>query len=241
MHEKSTFVEVEYNINEKINALVTEGETLVNAVEMVNNTTKAHATSVIFEGAKINWEKLIYGVFYPVATLEDGKLVEDTEVKRLSVNDCFILKANKKSTKTVVPSKILTLVRLFGVNLVSNKYTILEDETLANLVIHKKYNIVGAQYDCFTCETANSVNQLEKQFAILLEYFFGKDNAPKARKTYVKHLREMYVKAINDGYRNGNEINLLQLIINHAYDNAIGKEYIVKSGLDAHRAPKENK
>ena len=235
-HENTTFITVDFDINEKVNALVADGTTLFDAVEMVNSITKNLAVAEIVTADGIKWDKLVYGVIYPVATLDDGQLTEENSFKAVKVSDCFILRANKNSEKTVIPSKLLTLVKAFGVNITESKYSDIADDTLPKLISYAKFNNI---YDCFTCETKTSINQLEKQFAIFLEYFFGKDNAPQARKTYVKHLKEQYIKAVTDGYRNGNEIALLQLIINHAYDNATRKEYTIKSGLDAHRKPKE--
>ena len=235
-HENTTFVTVDFDINEKVNALVADGTTLFDAVEMVNSITKNLAVAEIVTADGIKWDKLVYGVIYPVATLDDGQLTEENSFKAVKVSDCFILRANKNSEKTVVPSKLLTLVKAFGVNITTAKYTDIADDTLPKLISYAKFNNI---YDCFTCETCTSVNQLEKQFDIFLKFFFGNDTEIQARKTYVKHLKEQYIKAVTDGYRNGNEIALLQLIINHAYDNATRKEYTIKSGLDAHRKPKE--
>lgn len=235
-HENTTIISAEFNINEKVNTLINDGSALADAVEIVNSITKKSAIDTIITANGIKWESLVYGVLYPVAVIEDGKLNEENSFKAVKVSDCFILRANKNSEKTVIPSKLLTLVRAFGVNVTESKYTDIADDTLPKLINYAKFNNI---YECFTCETRTSVNQLEKQFATFLEYFFGKDNAPQARKTYVKHLKEQFIKAVTDGYRNGNEIALLQLIINHAYDNATGKEYTVKSSLDSHRKPKE--
>lgn len=235
-HENTVIITVDFDLNEKVNALVASGETLVNSVEMVNNTVKNLAIAEIITADGIKWDRLVYGVIYPIAVIEDGELTEENSYKAVKVSDCFILRANKNSEKTVIPSKLLTLVKAFGVNITESKYSDIADDTLPKLVSYAKFNNI---YDCFTCDTKSSVNQLEKQFDIFLKFFFGNDTEVKARKTYVKHLKEQYIKAVTDGYRNGNEITLLQLIINHAYDTATRKEYTVKSGLDAHRKPKE--
>lgn len=234
-HEKTTLITADFDMLEKVNALKADGMTTAEAVEAVNNTIKQKAVNVIVTANGFEWEKLIYGVIYETLVLNDGNIDDETVFKALKVSDCFILKANKKSTKSVLPVKLLTLVKAFGVNVTEAKYTELADETLPRMYTYTKYDV---KYDCFTCETKTSVNQLEKQLGIFLEYFF-KENAPKARKTYVKHLKEQYIKAVTDGYRNGNEIALLQLIINHCYDCVTAKEYTIKSGLEAHKKPKE--
>lgn len=235
-HENTTILTADFDLHEKVNALMAEGLTAFESVETVNNTMKQLAINTVVTADSIKWNNIVYGVIYETLDFADGEISDETVFKALKVSDMFILKANKNSTKSVLPTKLLTLVRAFGVNVTSSKYTDLADETLPKLMSYAKYDV---KYDCFTCETKSSVNQLEKQFDVFLKFFFGNDTEIKARKTYVKHLREQFVKAITDGYRNGNEIALLQLVINHSYDCAIGKEYTVKSGLDAHKKPKE--
>jgi hypothetical protein len=233
-HENTMLITNE-NLHEKANALINKGISLLESVEIVNGTMRQTAVNEVITANGIRWDILVYGVMYEVLTVTDGKIDEETAFKPLKVSDCFILKANKNSNKTVIPSKLLTLVKAFGINVTDAKYGDLADDTLPKMVTYTKYN---TEYECFTCETSTSVNQLEKQFQIFLDIFMG-ENVAKSRKTYVKHLKEQYVKAVTDGYKNGNEVALLQLIINHAFDATIGKLYTVKSGLEAHKKPKE--
>lgn len=228
-------VTAEFNMVEQYETLVSNGMAGEDALKTVNDIVKKDAFGYIVNKAGVNWQQLINGVIYE-------QLTEDLQVdiKPLKVSDIFILKTNKNSYKVVIPADLFTFVESFAVNILDAEITALNDETLAKLHIYTKYM---PNLECFKCETRTSNNMLEKQFQELLNYFYSNDTtkAPQAKKTYIKHLAKMYLKANKNGYKAGNAINMLQLIIDHAYDCKIGKQYEVKSGLASHKAPKENK
>jgi len=217
---------------EKVNKLVDDGMTKFDALMQVNNIVKSQAVDAIVTVDGINWSQLIDGVIYE--QLDDNN---EPTFKTLKVSDLFILKANKNSNKSVIKNDLYTMLECFGANILEAELSSIDDETLAKMVVHTKY---VPSLECFTCNTCTSINQLEKQFAEFLVYFLG-ENAPQAKKTYVKHLKRQYVSANKKGYRNGNALALLQLVINHAYDCKHNIAYEVKSGLASHKAPKNDK
>lgn len=233
-HKNSVIIDANGNLIDNVNIAVKDGKTLAQAIEEVNNGEKMKAFNQFFDGKVYNWALLTYGIYY--ANVND----DNTEVvtKKLSVNDCCILKANKKSYKALIPTKILTPVKVFGVNVADAKRLNIgiDDGTITKLAVNAKYNITE---ECFTCDTCTSINQLEKQMQYICNTMYGNDFV-KIKKSYVRHLVEQFTKAINDGYRNGNEIALMQLIVNHTYDAIINKVYDNKSSLEMHRKPKEN-
>lgn len=232
-HVNTLEVMSSFNMLEKFESLVTDGMTQDEALETVNSMVRASATAKITTVNGIKWAQLVDGVLYEQLTL-DG----ETTSKMLRVSDLFILKANSKSTKTVIKSDLFVMLESFGVNLLDAEIDSLDDDTLFKLKVYTKHQ---PAFECFTCDTCTSNNMLEAQLQEFFNYFYGVDSAPKALKTYVKHLKKMYIKASKEGYKNGNALALLQLIINHAYDCKYGIKYEVKSALASHKAPKNDK
>ena len=231
-HENATFLTDE-NIVERFNALITTGANIDDVVENLNNDSKKQAALMMID-KPIKWDKLLYGVYYQIINPDD---TESVDFKKLMMFDCFVLKLNKKSYKQLIPTKILNRLKVFAVNVANNKRLALDDSTLKALKVNARINELEK---CFYCDTAHSINSLEEQFQVIASLMLG-ENAPKMRKTYVRHLIEQFTIAYTDGYKNGNEIKFLQLVVNHLYDCATGKQYENKSGLDLHRVPKENK
>ncbi len=234
-HENSVVL-VHENATEFIENLVKDGTTRVDAVATFNDLNKKKAfDKIVGVDKSINWLQMVFGVYFPVANENDDEI----KTRKLSANDCFILKSNKKSYKVLIPKKILHRIEMFGVNVAKNKYENigLDDNEIKALKVNA--NINGLE-KCFTCENAHSMNNLEEQFKIILDLLLG-ENAKDftVRKKYVRHLVEQFTVAYGDGYKNGNEIKLLQLVFNHAFDCFIKKDYENKSGLQLHREIKE--
>lgn len=228
----TTTVTANFLMVNEYETLVSNGTSSFDALTTVNNRVKQLAFDTVITKNGILWSALVDGVKYEqlTDTLEPA-------TKMLKVNDVFILKSNKNSYKKVLAGDLYTMLECFGANVLECEISALDDDTLTKMTIYNKY--IPA-LDCFTCDTRTSVNQLEKQMQEFFNYFFG-DKAPKAKKSHVKHLKRQYVLANKNGYRNGNALVLLQLIINHAYDCKHNIQYVVKSGLNSHKAPKENK
>lgn len=228
-------ITADFDMQERFETLVNNGMDRETALKTVNDAVKIDAFNAIVTKDGVNFPQFIYGVDYE--QFDPDNTADPVQVKRLKVNDIFILKPHKNSYKAVISLDLLTIIEAFGVNLLDGELTALDDETLAKLHIYTKY--IPA-LECFKCETRTSNNKLEEQFQEILKYFYG-DSAPQAKKTYIKHLAKVYLKANKNGYKAGGALNLLQVIIDHAYDCKTGKQYEVKSGLASHKAPKESK
>lgn len=220
----------DFSMVEKFNELCAT-ITKEDALKQVNELVKTQAINKIITLKGVNWVQFIDGVIYEQIN-EDGEPI----FKNLKVNDLFILKANKNSTKKVLASDLFVLLECFGCNVLDAELNALEDDTLRKMNVYTKH--VPA-FKCFTEETRTGNNSLEEQFQIFLDFFYKGAEVPKARKTYIKHLKRQYVTATKNGYKNGNALALLQLVINHAYDCKHNITYEVKSGLTSHKAPKE--
>lgn len=206
--------------------LIENGTSHDDALKNVNDRVKFVAVNTIVNGKNVNINQLVDGVQYEQLA-ENG----DTIFKMLRVNDIYILKANKNSKKLVLNADIVTLLECFGCNLLDAKLEDIKDDTLLKLKVHTQYI---PSLSCFTCDTRTSINQLEKQLQEIFTTLLG-ENAPQVKKTYVRHLKEQYTIANADGYKNGNILVLLQLIINHAFDTRYAVQYVIKSGLTTHR------
>lgn len=230
--EKTLDVMSTFSMKEKVENLVKGGATLDKAVKVVNS-----------ELNKVAFDKVVNNGVVDFLQLSDKVYVEqidenlDTYFAELKVNKIVIIKKNSKSTKILLPSKVKTLLTVFGANILDNKLALIGDESLP---LMKRFVKIDKKFDCFLCDTCTSNNKLEEQLQVIFNELFG-ENVIKAKKTYVAHLRESFVKAIPDGYKNGNELALLQLVLNHSFDAHYNIKYTVKSGLETHKEPKTNK
>ena len=227
----TTTINADFLMVNEYETLVSKGSNSTDALTTVNNRVKQLAFDTVVTSSGILWDKIRDGARYEQLT----DTLEPT-FKTLKINDIFILKSNKNSYKKVLAQDLYTMLECFGVNILECELSSIDDDTLAKMNVYTKYI---PEFDCFTCDTSTSVNQLEKQLQEFFTYMFG-ENAPKAKKSHVKHLKRQYVLANKNGYKNGNALVLLQLIINHAYDSKHNIQYVVKSGLNTHKAPKDN-
>lgn len=221
-----------FPMTDELAKLVANGMNHDDALKNVNDRVKFVAVGKVVNGKNVNLSQLVDGVQYEQLA-ENG----DTIFKMLRVNDIYILKANKNSKKLVLDKNITTLLECFGCNLLDAKLDDIADESLLRLKVHTQYI---PSLSCFTCDTRTSVNQLEKQLNEILVTLLG-ENAPQVKKSYVRHLKEQYTIANENGYKNGNILVLLQLIVNHAFDCRYSVEYVIKSGLNSHREIKSKK
>lgn len=208
----------------------------MHAINSINEQSLNDAIATIYTKDGIKWAKLVEGVTYDTLVIDDSNNI-DVAIKTVKVGDVFILKANSKSSKHVIPGDLYTMLECFGVNL-SNAYFNTLDNAIAKMHVYAKYI---PTMECFVNETCTSNNQLEKQLNEFITYFYGENTDIKAKKCYVVHLKQQFTKVTNTGYRNGNAINLLQLVINHVADCKNNTVYVAKSGLNSHKAPKDNK
>lgn len=229
--EKTMDVLASFSMKEKVENLVKGGATLDKAIEVVNAEVNNLAFDKVVDKKVVNWLQLVDKVF--VEQVNDNL---DTTFIPLKVSKVVILKKNKNSKKIVLDSKVKTLISVFGANLLDNEIESLKDETLPML---KRYIKLDKKFECFTCETRTSNNKLEEQLQVIFDLLVG-ENVIKAKKTYVTHLQKCYIKATESGYKAGNEMIVLQLVINHAFDARYNIKYNVESRLEVHKAPKEN-
>ena len=165
-------------------------------------------------------------------------------VKTVKMSDIFALKKTKNSAKIPLTegqfSQLYCTLEAFGANL-SEEYFSTKSDTPALLKVYLKF--AGLEPHTFN---GKSINALEKQLQIIFNTMLGADEfTPKAKKMYVRHLSEMFTRAIRttdrySGYKNGNAIQLLQLVVEHARDAKNGVNYGINSGLACHKAPIEN-
>lgn len=205
----------------------------IEVAEALNKKALSEAVASLWDGNSFKWEKLIDGVTYPCIDLEDkdSEMVKD---KLVLVRDVFCLKKTKNSNKSVLDSMMLGMVAQFGVNLgfaFANEHK----EVVSMLKVYTKFTDAPK---CFFGETSTSNNSLEKQLQVIADSMLGKD-AVKIKKMYVVHAKDSFIRANANGYKNGNEIALLQVIVNHIHDAKIGKVYKHDSKLIGHKEVKD--
>lgn len=230
---KTLEIMAKFSMKNELEKLVKSGMSKDDALKNVNERVKLVASNKLINNNIVDFNQLVDGVQYEQIT-ETGEPI----FRMLKVNDLYILKANKHSKKIVLNGDIVTLLECFGCNLLSAKLDEIGDDTLLKLKVYTKYQ---PALECFTCETSTSINQLEKQLDSIFVALLGEENAPKVKKSIVRHIKEQYTIANADGYKNGNILTLLQLIVNHAFDARYDVQYVVKSGLNSHKEIKSKK
>ena len=227
--EKTVEVMANFDLVKKFETLVSNGIDKDTALKTVNTEVETLAIEKVVTSNCVNFDQLINKVYYE-------QLRSDLTpcFRLLKANNLFILKANKKSNKIKLSDESITLLTVFGANLLDNKLDTL-DESILKI---KRYARAKAEFDCFTCETCTSKNKLEEQLQVIFDTMC---EGIKAKKSYVTHLQECYIKANEYGYKNGNEIVLLQLAIEHAFDCKYSVKYNIDSKLTIHKSPKESK
>ena len=199
----------------------------------MNRASLEGAIASLFNERAFDWLTLTKGVFYPVIDTEATDV--PVKMRTVKVSDVFSTRKTKNSKKREIPGTLFAMLEAFGVN-VCNEYVQTRSEFIAKLQVYSKYTNAP---DCFFCETASSVGKLEEQLQLIFNEMFSAENAPKAKKMYVRHLSDSFTKADKEGYRNGNAVKLLQVVVDHAQDALYNRKYAVKSGLASHKAPKE--
>ena len=144
------------------------------------------------------------------------------------------MRKTKNSTKAVLDNVTLAMVAQFGINLGMN-FADAHKDAVSMLKVYCKFSDAPKVFFGDTCTSNNS---LEKQLQVIADSMLGKD-AVKIKKMHIAHIRDSFIRANADGWRNGNEIALLQAIVNHIADAKMGKVYNHDSKLIGHREPKE--
>ena len=205
----------------------------VEVAETLNKKFLAEAVSTLWDGNTFKWNELINGVAYPCIDTEnkDTEFVKD---KFVLVRDCFCMRKTKNSTKAVLDSVILGMVAQFGVNL-GFAFADEHKEVVSMLKVYTKFTDAPK---CFFGDTCTSNNSLEKQLQVIADTMLGK-GAVKIKKMHVTHAKDTFIRATKNGYKNGNELALLQILVNHIADAKNGKVYKHDSKLIAHKEVKD--
>ena len=205
----------------------------VAVADAINKKSLALAVASLWDGNNFNWESMVKGVAYPFIDVED-KDAEIVKSKLVMVRDCFCLKKSKNSNKNTMSNVMLGMVAQFGLNLGMN-FADSHAEAVSMLKVYTKFTDAPK---VFFSENPSSNNSLEKQFQVIADSMLGKD-AVKMKKCHVVHAKDSFIRANAKGYKNGNEIALLQIIVDHIRDAKCGKVYNHDSKLMGHKAPKE--
>lgn len=212
----------------------TEAEAVAVA-EDINKKNLSLAVASLWDGDSFKWEKLIDGVKYYTIDTEADTEAEAVKEKTVLVRDCFCKKKTKNSTKAVVDSVLYAMVTTIGNNF---GVAFAEDhkEVISMLRVYTKFSNAPK---CFFEDTCHSNNSLERQLQVITDTMYGKAEAVKIKKMYVVHAKDTFVKTTKDGYKMGNEIALLQILVDHIADCKNGKKYIFTSKLDGHKEVKD--
>lgn len=207
--------------------------------EAMNKKSLAEAVSTLWNGEKFDWTKFVDGVKYLYINTEADTEAEAITEKAVLVRDIFCKKLSKNTTKKLVDPMLYAMVTTLGNNM-GIAFANDHKEVVSMLKVYTKFTDAPK---CFFGENASSNNAMEKQFQIIMDTMLGAENAPKAKKMYVTHAKDTFIRANKDGYKNGNEIALLQIIVDHVADCKNGKNYKFISKLDGHKEikPKDAK
>lgn len=228
----ATIITADFDMVKKYNDLVKKGESIEDALKVVNGMVKTMAVNSVKNGNHVDEQKIVDLVQYQQIDV-NGEFY----FKEVKAGDVFIKQENKKSNKVKVAQSRYCTLNAYGVNMSDAKLSDLADGVLGALKVYTQYL---PDIDCFTCDTRTSNNMLEKQLQVFADEILG-ENSVKITKHYSNHLKEEYVKATKKGYKIGDEIALLQLIYEHIRTCKNGIRYAVTSKLNAHKAPKETK
>lgn len=223
------------------------GKSAEEACEAVNTLAKFEAIKSAQAEPVSVLRQLIDGITYPAMRLKDGN--PDQITRALRARDFFALKDVKakddEPQKAKLDPVLFSMLAVFGKNAVEN-FTSSANGCVAMLKAYTQYKLVE-NIDCFTCETATSNGKLEEQLQSFAHALYGED-APQMRKAHVKMLKDSFIQAkranVNTGkisrYATGNEIALLECIIDRIHDAKIGiVTYKIDSRLATFRKPKD--
>lgn len=251
---KSTIADTTATTADKITARANlamrddNGELFANCadrLEKVNADLKRSACSVAVavDGA-IQWGKLVDGVVYFRFTVDDDGTAKPHKVE-LKVSDVLCKKETANSTKTAIPSDLFKLFAVFGGNL-SDHHTAEIAEYVDTLKRYNKYLLDDKLSYFYKAEptkegerTADptSKKSLERQLQYISDTILG-ENFVKIRTADIAHLSAEFNKVTKKGWKNGNEIALIQLIVEHIRNARNDIKYTKKSALDIHKAVK---
>lgn len=201
----------------------------------VTDSNLSVAVSTLWDGGKFRWDALVDGCKYFAIDANAENDADAVVEKVVLVRDVFCMRKTKASTKSVLDSMMLGMVAQFGINL-GMAFADSHADAVSMLKVYCKFTDAPK---CFFGENPNSKTSLNKQLQVIADAMLGKD-AVKMLKSHVAHIMDTFIRANADGWRNGNEIALLQAIVNHIADAKCGKVYKHDSKLMGHKAPKES-
>ena len=187
-----------YTVNnlDKLLTFKSQNKAFVEEAEKINSMAFNECRKAFFNDGKPQFTELAFteNFTYQYIEVENGKPIKGIESitiknKVLSVRDVFILKASKTSTKAVLDNGLKSLLDCTCGNLAKNYMA--DKENFGQVKIWGKYD---STLECFTCDTSDSINQLEKQVNRFFELLFG-ENAPIARKADVRILADSLTTA----------------------------------------------
>lgn len=193
------------------------------------------AVSTLWNGDKFRWDAMVDGCKYFAIDTNAETDADAVVEKVVFVRDVFCMRKTKASTKSVLDSMMIGMVAQFGINL-GMAFADSHADAVSMLKVYCKFTDAPK---VFFGENPNSKTSLNKQLQVIADTMLGKD-AVKMLKCHVTHIMDTFIRANADGWRNGNEIALLQVIVNHIADSKGGKVYKHDSKLMAHKAPKES-
>lgn len=200
----------------------------------INQHNLSVAVSTLWDGNTFRWDALVNGCKYFAIDANADNDADAVVEKSVAVRDVFCMRKTKASTKSVLDSVMLGMVAQFGINL-GMSFADSHADAVAMLKVYAKFTDAPK---CFFGENPSSKTSLNKQVQVIADSMLGKD-AVTMRKSHVQHIMDSFIRANADGYRNGNELALLQVIVNHVADAKVGKVYKYDSKLMGHKAPKE--
>ena len=207
----------------------------VAVAKSVTDTNLHLAIASLWNADSFRWDSLVDGCKY-FAIDADAENDADAVVEKIVlVRDVFCMRKTKNSTKSVLDSVMLGMVAQFGVNLGMN-FADSHADAVSMLKVYAKFTDAPK---CFFGENPNSKTSLNKQVQVIADSMLGKD-AVKMLKSHVQHIMDSFIRVNADGWKNGNELALLQVIVNHVADAKNGKTYKHDSKLMGHKAPKSN-
>ena len=234
-----------YTVNnlEKLLTFKSQNKGFIEEAEKINAMAFNECRKAFFNDGNPKYHELAFtdNFTYQYIEVESGKAIKGIESisiknKALSVRDVFILKASKTSTKAVLDNGLKSLLDCTCGNLAKNYMA--EKESFCQVKIWGKYDIT---LECFTCDTSDSINQLEKQVNRFFEILFG-ENAPIARKADVRILTDSMtmakLKKNSSGYITSGELVLLEKLLVLAYECKNNRSYDWKGRFNGARAPK---
>lgn len=228
---------------DKLLTFKTQNKGFIEEAEKINFNTFNECRKAFFNDGKPNYTELAFtnNYTYQYIEIESSKTIKGIESitiksKALTVKDVFVLKASKTSTKAELDNNLKSLLDCTCGNLAKNYMT--DKESFGQVKIWGKYD---STLECFTCETSNSINNLEKQVNRFFEILFGK-NAPIARKADVRILidamTQAKLKKDSSKYITSGELVLLEKLLILAYECKNNRVYAWNGKFNGAKAPK---